>query len=304
MSNIGLPIILPVAVLSLFVILVCVVAALLLLWRCYCAKHHKHNTSAHPHSPPPPVEEMGQALYSVVQDEEEEDDHQYSHLQHGTNRVRGGAQLHVEYSTARGEEDEEDMGILPQQPAPHPSHFHGQVHKTNSMKVTTTIHAETAMDQLYDQMKENINKSKEVYDGSAEESRGVYSAITNRDLQNVYTQVDRKKEKESPMAANPHVSKPETAVNSESKRKRKSSLEGSGAVYAVITTPDPQSVYTQVDRKKTIEVCASSSVESGTIYAALTNLDPQSVYTQVGQKKVKGVMSEDSKPHNSLQSHT
>ncbi len=76
--------------------------------------------------------------------------------------------------------------------------------------------------------------------------------------------------------------------------------EESRGAYSAITNPDPQSVYTQVDRKKTIEVCASSSVESGTMYAALTNLDPQSVYTQVGQKKVKGVISEDSKPHNSL----
>ncbi len=73
-------------------ILVCVVAAFLLLWRCYCAKHHKHNTTAlgegthaSPHSHPPPValcEETGQALYSVVQDEAGENEENYSLVQH------------------------------------------------------------------------------------------------------------------------------------------------------------------------------------------------------------------------------
>ncbi len=71
-----LPIVLSIAVLSVLFILVCVVAALLLLWRCYCAKHHKHNTTALGEGTyPPPLKETGQALHSVaVPDKEEEKD--------------------------------------------------------------------------------------------------------------------------------------------------------------------------------------------------------------------------------------
>ena len=75
-------------------ITVCLLAAVLILWRCYCVKHHKHNTSHHPavgeghDSHPPPVtlcEETGQVHYSTSTAAEREDSSlEYSYVQRET----------------------------------------------------------------------------------------------------------------------------------------------------------------------------------------------------------------------------
>ena len=66
-------------VLTGVLIVLCLLAAVLILWRCYYVKHHKHNTSHHPavgeghvntHSHPPPVtlcEDNGQAYYTAAE---------------------------------------------------------------------------------------------------------------------------------------------------------------------------------------------------------------------------------------------
>ncbi len=62
---------------------------------------------------------------------------------------------------------------------------------------------------------------------------------------------------------------------------KKSSAGESGGHYS---TPAPQSVYAQVDRKKSKELLGSSS---GGEYAAISTRDPQSMYAQVGQRNKK-----------------
>ena len=111
-------------------------------------------------------QETGQALYSVVQDEVREDENQYSLLQYGTNRVRGGTQPHQESSAIPREEEEEDMGEYStiSQPAAHPSQPHRQVDKKKSKRADTNLHAseaDTAMDQLYAQVDKKKSKKKD-----------------------------------------------------------------------------------------------------------------------------------------------
>ena len=91
-------------------LIVCLLAAVLILWRCY---YVKHNNSHHPavgeghintHSHPPPVtlcEETGQVYYSTTQEVvPQESNDTYSHIHHDTITGRGASKKSREDTVA------------------------------------------------------------------------------------------------------------------------------------------------------------------------------------------------------------
>ena len=278
-----LPIVLSVVFLFAFIILVCVVAALLLLWRCYSAKHHKHNTSPHstlgegaqpgphPHSHPPPhslCEETGQALYFTEQDEAGEENH-YSTLQHGTNRLRGGAQLHERSSNAPREE-EQDMGEYStlSQPSATPSQFHAEADKKKGLAATghPISEADTAMDQLYAQVDKKKRKKVSLANASDADTA----------MDQLYAQVDKKKSKKKDVAVTSAGTKPRASEvdkafeqHTEVDKKHReltTNLHASEADTAV------DQLYAQVDKKKSKKskvVSEESTEESGAVYSVV-----------------------------------
>jgi hypothetical protein len=155
-------------------LIVCLLAAVLILWRCYYVKHHKHNTSqhtaegeGHTHSHTQPVtlcEETGQVYYSM-----------YNRINHNSaarNPVTSGAEF-GEYSTlfhenrqiqpGRNVEVEDDMGA-----------------QNDRKKAVHTPESDTPVDQLYAQVKDRDATRSHTPEGDTP-------------VDQLYAQVDKKK---------------------------------------------------------------------------------------------------------------
>ena len=275
-----------VVVICVVFMIVGIMAAVLILWRC-----HKHKTShhtalgeghshAHTHSHPPPVkmcEETGQVCYSSPPEalgQLSPSYDTYSHLQRDTSEGRGGAQSH-----RGGSNEEGGYSALSHGNSPHVlggggedsgSQLYAQVDKKAKKKKKGTStemstlatyssldkergvqQVDTAMDQLYDRV-DNQNESYMPAHPNTSE------ANTNEQL---YAQVDKKvKKKKGEVATHSHAPEADAPMDqlyAQVDKKKKKQKKCKVTVHPDADTAVNQ-LYAQVDKKKK-KVCEDSN---------------------------------------------
>ena len=239
-------------------LIVCLLAAVLIMWRCYYVKHHKHNTSHHPavgeghintHSHPLPVtlcEETGQVYYSTPQEvAPQESSDTYSHIHHDTITGRGASKKSREGTVAEDvgysvlsydKPQEQDVGAYPEV-----GERQGKKRKKESKKVS----ADASVDQLYAQ----VDKKKKK-DG---DTTHPHPPEADTPVDQLYAQVDKKKKKDGdthPPEADMQVDQLYAQVDKKNSRKKEAcedSPQESGAVYSVVNKPHPPQVPAKSD---------------------------------------------------------
>ena len=289
-------------------LIVCLLAAVLILWRCYYVKHYKHNTSPHPavgeghintHSHPPPVtlcEETGQVYYSTPQEVvPQESNDTYSHIHHDTFTGRGAIKKSREDTVAKdvemgeysmlsygGKPLEQDVGTYPGSKV---GERQGKKRKKESKKVS----ADATVDQLYAQ----VDKKKKK-DG---DTTHPHPPEDDTPVDQLYASVDKKKKDGD--TTHPHPPEDDTPVDqlyAQVDKKKKEDGDTTHPHPPEDDTPMDQ-LYAQVDKKKdgethlleadtpvdqlydkkNKEACEDSPQESGAVYSVVSKPHPPQV---------------------------
>ena len=275
-------------------LIVCLLAAVLILWRCYYVKHRKHKTSHHPavgeghantRSHPPPVtlcEETGQVYYSTPQEvvpQESNDTH--SHTHHDTTTGRGVSKK------SRGDTVAEDVemggySMLSYGDKPQDGGLDNQNEEMLLTPAKQDLKNEAIGDDglhamsVYQLQYTQVDKKKEK-DG---DTTHLHTPETDTPVDQLYAQVDKKKKKDGDTThSHVEIDTSTDQLYAQVDKKKKKKDKDTTHSQAEIDTPTDQ-LYAQVDKKKKDGDTTHSHAEIDTPMDQL--------YAKVDKKKSKG----------------
>ena len=264
----------------------CLLAAVLILWRCYCVKHHKHNTSHHPavgeghantHSHPPPVtlcEETGQIYCSTpIAAEREDSPLEYSYVQRETLLM---CERPKPLNSQSGEYDvikEKSKGTL--------TPLACSITDTDKLEGKNAIVNETEKDNISSEPASHVyalpkRKDVEIPPDMGSSIAHVYSVLENQDIQ-------------QPQEVNVSTGHVYAVLENEDVHWQPEVDVSTGHIYAVLEREDTQtSEEAAVDNTLNNQLHTAVVVDATQPHTPEADIPVNQLYTRVDKKKKDG----------------